>query len=947
MHSGQEDVRRVIYEACERLGISNSEAYELRFLSLIIDAEKKIGTGNPVGMIYNSYEPKNALFPFGRKLLIPHQVISDLYVLDKNGDQLDSCKYKIRGNYVLFSEPQTEIIILKFKGLILDFENQPFISTNHFEAVVSYLVYMETTTRYHSKKAPYYQYKDTREWWQDRLAEARGDDFFSTKEQFEEASLELYGITENIFPCPTKPTIDNDYPFIPDTTAPIITLIGSSTISIMENGNYTDKGATAIDDVDGDVTSNIVISGDTVDVNVPGTYIIKYDVKDSSGNEAIQVTRTVIITAIELPQRPGRPNVTVVETNVKIVWNANGNGPDINYVLEIVLYNDNNYDWSTASIYNTSQTNYELDLPRDRYLTRVKAVNLKGEESDYSTDNIISTLDETPPEHQGWSTITKDGSTINLSWHEATDNVGIGNYILKRKINGSDNSTYVTEVLPGNQLSKQITLEDAPWFFTIQAIDTSGNVSATAGTVVQLDTQPPSASILSVELLYDGDYARLNWTEAEDAYSTSIKYILYATLTSDLDWSNARQLETQFTLSTVFDNLETGVWKFKAEAIDNSGNYSTSNIVEKEVNTNVEAPTDPINLTAVLLDNKVSLDWIDSVDVNEIIYEIHYTLFNDFEWGNSIILNSNTSNIDIELDYGNYKFKVRAKNSYNLFSNYSNTATISYENNELPDAPTSLIGVVLGNEFSLNWDSSIRNPTYIFYYELEYTLEIDTDWSSSTIVKAYETHKILLLNAGKYKFRVRIKTTSPETVSGWSNELTLESFSVNELDNTNVFYGQCDIDTVLGSQFFEQLNSISNNEIVNENVSLYAESVTSTIETIEVPYLGSPFSNQSELNKVTHFVAIPKGLTMSYSVNSEFASDIFYDEFNNRYSKLSIIINDSAYTLWVLSLENPLGSNINVTIKKVIDVVDPIDNGDIGDKDPIDNTDNGSINNTP
>jgi hypothetical protein len=80
-----------------------------------------------------------------------------------------------------------------------------------------------------------------------------------------------------------------------DTAAPVITLIGSATISVAVGGTFTDPGATAADNVDGNITSSIVVAGDVVDVNTAATYIITYNVSDAAGNAATQVTRTVIV----------------------------------------------------------------------------------------------------------------------------------------------------------------------------------------------------------------------------------------------------------------------------------------------------------------------------------------------------------------------------------------------------------------------------------------------------------------------------------------------------------------------------------------------------------------------------------------------------------------------------------------------------------------------------
>ena len=78
----------------------------------------------------------------------------------------------------------------------------------------------------------------------------------------------------------------------PDTTAPVITLNGSSTVNLTVGDNYTEQGATATDNFDGNLTSSIVITG-TVNTNVVGVYTVNYNVSDSSGNAANQVSRIV------------------------------------------------------------------------------------------------------------------------------------------------------------------------------------------------------------------------------------------------------------------------------------------------------------------------------------------------------------------------------------------------------------------------------------------------------------------------------------------------------------------------------------------------------------------------------------------------------------------------------------------------------------------------------
>ena len=74
--------------------------------------------------------------------------------------------------------------------------------------------------------------------------------------------------------------------------APVITLIGDASIRLTQGDPYTEQGATASDTEDGDVTSTIVIGGNTVVTSTPGTYEVTYTVTDSDGNTTV-ATRSV------------------------------------------------------------------------------------------------------------------------------------------------------------------------------------------------------------------------------------------------------------------------------------------------------------------------------------------------------------------------------------------------------------------------------------------------------------------------------------------------------------------------------------------------------------------------------------------------------------------------------------------------------------------------------
>jgi hypothetical protein len=79
-----------------------------------------------------------------------------------------------------------------------------------------------------------------------------------------------------------------------DGNAPVITVLGKNPATTGVGNTYTDAGATAFDEEDGDITSKIVIDNQ-VDTTKPGTCYVYYNVTDSDGNKAEQASREVIV----------------------------------------------------------------------------------------------------------------------------------------------------------------------------------------------------------------------------------------------------------------------------------------------------------------------------------------------------------------------------------------------------------------------------------------------------------------------------------------------------------------------------------------------------------------------------------------------------------------------------------------------------------------------------
>ena len=85
----------------------------------------------------------------------------------------------------------------------------------------------------------------------------------------------------------------------PTNTPPSISLIGANPFNLNTNTVFVDPGATASDTEDGDITDEIIVTGQ-VATSTPGTYTLVYSVTDSGGLSA-STTRQVVVSDPYVP----------------------------------------------------------------------------------------------------------------------------------------------------------------------------------------------------------------------------------------------------------------------------------------------------------------------------------------------------------------------------------------------------------------------------------------------------------------------------------------------------------------------------------------------------------------------------------------------------------------------------------------------------------------------
>lgn len=226
-----------------------------------------------------------------------------------------------------------------------------------------------------------------------------------------------------------------------DTTAPVITLTGASTINLTVGDTYTEQGATATDNVDGNLTSSIATTG-SVNTDVAGTYTVNYNVSDAAGNAAAQVSRSVIVTAASsggctggiasFPYSEGYENTLgtwTQSTSDDINWTVKSGGTPSNGTGPSSASQGTYYVYVEASGNGTGYPNKRAilnspcyDLSNETEATFSFKYHMYGD-SDMGTIALEASNDNGAT----WTSIWNESGNKGDSWKTAS--VNLGNYI--------------------------------------------------------------------------------------------------------------------------------------------------------------------------------------------------------------------------------------------------------------------------------------------------------------------------------------------------------------------------------------------------------------------------------------------------------------------------------------------------------------------------------------
>ncbi len=156
---------------------------------------------------------------------------------------------------------------------------------------------------------------------------------------------------------------------MPETTKPVISLNGASTMTVECSTNFIDPGASATDNCSGSVA---VTASGSVNTSVPGSYTITYTAADDSGNTAIR-TRTVNIVDMTAP---------TLTLKAPVVLSSNSHKYSTFTISQMV-----------ASVTDGCNTTFVIGSVVIEKVTSDAADNAAGNSDDNTTNDIVIAAD--------------------------------------------------------------------------------------------------------------------------------------------------------------------------------------------------------------------------------------------------------------------------------------------------------------------------------------------------------------------------------------------------------------------------------------------------------------------------------------------------------------------------------------------------------------------------
>lgn len=113
--------------------------------------------------------------------------------------------------------------------------------------------------------------------------------------------------------------------FIVDTTAPVVSLIGANPILAIQGASYSDPGATALDDIDGDVSASLQVTN--VDTSSTTVRTAVWSAMDAAGNVGTASRLVAVIAPTPTPAPTSTPTASATPVGSPTVGSSPTSSP--------------------------------------------------------------------------------------------------------------------------------------------------------------------------------------------------------------------------------------------------------------------------------------------------------------------------------------------------------------------------------------------------------------------------------------------------------------------------------------------------------------------------------------------------------------------------------------------------------------------------------------------